>query len=74
MRSIVVDLARERMSERRGAGAAQITLGTTLAESLALDTSLVVRIHEALEELGPVDERLRQVVVGKGARPTASRH
>ena len=62
MRSIVVDLAREGLAERRGAGAEQITLGTTLAESLALDTSLVVRIHENLEELGAIDERLAQVV------------
>jgi RNA polymerase sigma factor (TIGR02999 family) len=62
MRSIVVDLARESMAERRGAGAEQVTLSTTLAESLALDTSHLVRIHEALEELGAVDARLVQVV------------
>lgn len=62
MRSIVVDLAREGQAERRGAGAEQVTLGTTLAESLAIDTSLIVRIHETLEELGAIDERLAQVV------------
>jgi RNA polymerase sigma factor (sigma-70 family) len=39
-----------------------VTLSTTLAESLALDTTQVVRIHEALEELGAVDARLVQVV------------
>lgn len=62
MRSIVVDFARENMAQRRGAGATHVTLSTTLAESLALDTTQVVRIHEALEELGAVDARLVQVV------------
>lgn len=62
MRSIVVDFARENLAQRRGAGATHVTLGTTLAESLALDTTQVVRIHEALEELGAVDARLVQVV------------
>lgn len=62
MRSIVVDFARERLAARRGAGATHVTLGTTLAESLALDTTQIVRIHEALEELGQADARLVQVV------------
>jgi RNA polymerase sigma factor (TIGR02999 family) len=62
MRSIVVDFARENMAQRRGAGATHVTLSTTLAESLAIDTAQVVRIHEALEELGAVDARLVQVV------------
>lgn len=62
MRSIVVDFARENMAQRRGAGATHVTLSTTLAESLALDTTQVMRIHEALEELGAVDARLVQVV------------
>ena len=62
MRSIVVDVARERLAERRGGGATELTLDTTLAESLAVDTTQIVRIHEALEELGTVDARLVQVV------------
>jgi RNA polymerase sigma factor (TIGR02999 family) len=62
MRSIVVDLARESMAERRGAGAEQVTLSTTLLDSLAIDTDQIVRINEALEELGAVDPRLVQVV------------
>jgi RNA polymerase sigma factor (TIGR02999 family) len=62
MRSIVVDLAREGLAARRGAGADPVTLSTTLAESLALDTSLVVHVHETLEELAAIDERLAQVV------------
>ena len=62
MRSIVVDFARENMAQRRGAGATHVTLSTTLAESLALDDVQIVRIHEALEELGAADARLAQVV------------
>jgi len=62
MRSIVVDFARERQAQRRGGGATDVTLSTTLAESLALDTTQIVRIHEALEELAEADERLVKVV------------
>jgi len=62
MRSIVVDFARENMAERRGAGATHVTLSTTLADSLSVDTSQIVRIHEALEELGAVEPRMVQVV------------
>lgn len=62
MRSIVVDLARARLAERRGGDAEQVTLGPTLAESLALDTSGIVRVHEALQELAAIDQRLVSVV------------
>ena len=62
MRSIVVDFARERQAQRRGGGATDVTLSTTLAESLSLDTTQVVRVHEALEELAQADERLVKVV------------
>ena len=62
MRSIVVDMARERMAARRGGDDLPVTLDTTIAESLAVDTTQIVRIHEALEELGTVDARLVQVV------------
>lgn len=62
MRSIVVDFARGRVAERRGGGAIDVTLDTTLAESLALDTTQIMRIHEALEELAAADPRLVQVV------------
>lgn len=62
MRSVVIDLARARLAERRGGELDQVTLGTTLAESLALDTSQVVRVHEALQDLAAIDARLVSVV------------
>jgi RNA polymerase sigma factor (TIGR02999 family) len=62
MRSIVIDFARRTLAERRGGDRSVVTLDTAVAESVALDTSDLVRVHEALEELSQVDERLVQVV------------
>jgi RNA polymerase sigma factor (TIGR02999 family) len=66
MRSVIVDFARERLAERRGGGAAHVTLTTGLGESLpdgrAATDPEVLRVHEALEELAHIDPRLAQVV------------
>jgi RNA polymerase sigma factor (TIGR02999 family) len=62
MRSVIVDLVRERMTERRGSGLAAITLNTDIAESFAQKDEDWIRINDALEELGAVDERLVRVV------------
>jgi RNA polymerase sigma factor (TIGR02999 family) len=62
MRSIVVDLARQRLAERRGGDCTRITLDTALAESVAIDDAQIVRVHEALQELAAIDSRLVQVV------------
>jgi RNA polymerase sigma factor (TIGR02999 family) len=62
MRSIVIDICRERMSERRGGGLADITLNTAISETVARSDEDLVRINDALEELAKVNPRLVQVV------------
>ncbi len=63
MRSVIVDMARARLTARRGAGAHEIPIDTTMESSLAspLDES-VVQIHEALDQLEAVEPRLARVV------------
>jgi RNA polymerase sigma factor (TIGR02999 family) len=64
MRSIIVDLARKRQTERHGGDVVMITLTGTGVSSdkhhAAADH--IVRVHEALEELARIDERLAHVV------------
>jgi RNA polymerase sigma factor (TIGR02999 family) len=63
MRSVIVDLARQRGAERRGGGMQELALTTGLGESLAsADNPEVLRIHEALDELAAIEPRLAQVV------------
>jgi RNA polymerase sigma factor (TIGR02999 family) len=62
MRSIVVDFARARLAERRGGNAAQITAWTDIPDPGARAEEEVVRVDEALQELGRLDARLVQVV------------
>jgi RNA polymerase sigma factor (TIGR02999 family) len=60
MRSIVVDFARQRQTDRRGGGDARLTVGTNVPEREATDE--VIRIDEALAELATIDPRLAEVV------------
>jgi RNA polymerase sigma factor (TIGR02999 family) len=64
MRSIIVDLVREKLSDRRGNGAVHIALTGAGVEELPQDNGgeHVVRIDEALDELAQVDPRMAQVV------------
>jgi RNA polymerase sigma factor (TIGR02999 family) len=62
MRSIVIDICRERMTQRRGSGMADITLNTSISDTVARSDEDLVRINDALEELGKVSPRLVQVV------------
>jgi RNA polymerase sigma factor (TIGR02999 family) len=62
MRSVIVDLARERMAERRGGGATHVTLTTGLGERLSNERPEVVLVHDALQELAAIEPRLAQVV------------
>mmetsp|Transcript_15031 Transcript_15031/g.35462 ORF Transcript_15031/g.35462 Transcript_15031/m.35462 type:complete len:267 (-) Transcript_15031:1115-1915(-) len=66
MRSIIVDAARERATQRRGAAYSEHPLTDGLAEQLAQPDPLadpdVLRVHEALEELAAIEPRLAQVV------------
>ncbi len=62
MRSIVVDLIRNRMAEKNGGDILQVTLNTDIAESASASDADVIRVHEALEELAKIDARLVKVV------------
>lgn len=64
MRSAIVDLARARLTEKRGGGQAVITLRTEIAAALPgeQDDVDVLRIHEALDELAEIDARLARLV------------
>jgi RNA polymerase sigma factor (TIGR02999 family) len=63
MRSVIIDLVRERLAERRGGAAEHLTLTTGLGEGVAADTGPeVLRLHEALIALAVAEPRLAQVV------------
>jgi RNA polymerase sigma factor (TIGR02999 family) len=62
MRSVIVDLVRAAQAERRGGDAAHVTLGAAEVASIAAGEEQILRVHEALEELGAVDARMVQVV------------
>jgi len=61
MRSIVVDFARQRLAQRRGGGTGELRLDTEAAPD-ARGEEEVLRVHDALEELARVDERLVRLV------------
>jgi RNA polymerase sigma factor (TIGR02999 family) len=62
MRFVVIDFVRQRHAQRRGGGQFQVTLNTDIGESVAAGDDQVLRIHEALEELALVDDRLARIV------------
>ena len=64
MRSIIVDMARQRQTERHGGGVVHVTLTGDAVEAAGLPTGEdhIVRVHEALVELAQVDERMARVV------------
>jgi RNA polymerase sigma factor (TIGR02999 family) len=63
MRSVIVDLARERLAQRRAEGSSHVMLDTDVAESFGgAGEEEILRVDEALEALAKRDERLVQVV------------
>lgn len=62
MRSIVVDFVRRRMAERRGGDAVHVDLEMQLAQLADPRERELMQVHEALEELATIDERLVRVV------------
>jgi len=63
MRSIIIDLVRQRQTGRRGGDATHVTLTTRLAGGgSAAGEQEILRVHEALLELEKVDERMARVV------------
>lgn len=61
MRHVLVNYARESVAAKRGGGAAIESLGDAHEIGMEDDASLI-GIHEALEKLSQLDERLGQVV------------
>ena len=64
MRSIIVDVARTRASARRGGNAPHLTLDDDLGAGSgdAEAAEQILRVHEAVEEIGRLDERLARLV------------
>jgi len=63
MRSVIVDLVRNRQSARRGGAAEPITLTTRAgAGAKAAGERQILRVHDAINELASHDERIAQVV------------
>ncbi len=64
MRSVIVDMVRQRQAERHGGGVEHVTLTGDAVEAAALprDEHDIVRVHEALLELAKLDERMAKVV------------
>ena len=62
MRSVIVDLVREAQAERRGGGQHLVTLDTGIADAAPAGDDQILAVHEALEALAAVDERLVRVV------------
>jgi len=63
MRSVVVDMARARLTARRGAGVSDVPIDTMIESTLASPVDeTVVQIHEALDNLEAVEPRLARVV------------
>jgi RNA polymerase sigma factor (TIGR02999 family) len=61
MRSVVIDLVRERNAQRRGGGAQKITLSTALNDNLPPEEE-PLGIDQALAELASLEPRLAKVV------------
>ena len=62
MRSVVIDFVRRRGADRRGGDAVHVELDEGVAVPMDAGELEVVRVNEALEELGEIDERLVRVV------------
>ena len=62
MRSVIVDMARRRLAERRGGRAEHLTFTGSLPVPASGGDAFVVRVHEALETLAQVDARASEVV------------
>jgi RNA polymerase sigma factor (TIGR02999 family) len=62
MRSVIVDVVRERMAERRGGEALHVTLNTAVSDGASGAGEEILRVHEALDELAQYDPRMAMVV------------
>ena len=62
MRSVIVDLARRHVADRRGGGAAHVPLTLRDADGGVAGAKQILSVHEALQEMARLDPRMTQVV------------
>src|SRR4051812_47764343 len=62
MRSVIVDLIRQRLAQRRGSGAVHVSFSDASPDAFAGGESEILRIHQELEKLAAVDPRLAEAV------------
>ena len=62
MRSVIVDLVRENMADRRGGDAPHVTLTTHIGDLAPSGEQQILNVHEALDGLARYDEQLLQIV------------
>lgn len=62
MRSIIVDIARSKAAERNGGKAVQATFDEELLGGDLAAEQTILNVHEALEQIGELDQRLVQIV------------
>jgi RNA polymerase sigma factor (TIGR02999 family) len=64
MRSVVIDLVRQSLAERRGAGVPHVTIDTSVRESITdgAGEREIMRVHEALDELATLNPRMARIV------------
>ena len=60
MRSVIVDMVRASMAQRRSGDATRVTLNTS--SGAADGEELILAVHEALTQMATVDERMARVV------------
>ena len=62
MRSVIVDMARRRLAERRGGRLERICLTGSLPVAAPETDDFILRVHDALDTLSAVDPRAGEVV------------
>ena len=62
MRSVIVDFVRRRTADKRGGDVEHVTLDTGVADTLGAADDEIVAVHDALDALAKIDERLVKVV------------
>ena len=62
MRSVIVDLARRQLADRRGGGDIPLTLTTSLGAAAPSGEPELLQVHDALDHLAARDPRMAEVV------------
>ena len=64
MRSIIIDLVRQKQADRHGGGALHVTLTGDVVDQAGVpaEEGHILRVHEALQAMAKVDARMTQVV------------